>query len=190
MITRLVLFFLAAAFGAVGAFRLPRAKSWLAVAALTLSGPVAPALAEVDASSVRALEQVMRVQGSLKYVDETVNVEGNPRAVVQQINLLLSNYKLKDNVRLSLPLIADSGRREEARTHGVAAVEDLQLVSEYFDDDINETTGVKTPPAQVLKLALQATEAAGKELREFVSLLPQSVVADAKTKIDQEFSAP
>ena len=152
---------------------------------LSLGSPVFAV--EADPAQLRAVEQVLRVKSSLKYVDETINKEGNTRAVVTQINLLLSNYKLKDNVRLSLPLVVDSARREEARLHGVAAVEDLQVVSEYFDDDINDTTGQKTPPVAVLKLALQATEAADKELKEFFALFPSEVISASKSKVEAEF---
>ena len=152
---------------------------------LSLGSPVFAV--EADPAQLRAVEQVLRVKSSLKYVDETINTEGNTRAVVTQINLLLSNYKLKDNVRLSLPLVVDSARREEARLHGVAAVEDLQVVSEYFDDDINDTTGQKTPPVAVLKLALQATEAADKELKEFFALFPSEVISASKSKVEAEF---
>ena len=153
--------------------------------ALSLGSPVFAV--EADPDQLRAVEQVLRVKSSLKYVDETINKEGNTRAVVTQINLLLSNYKLKDNVRLSLPRVVDRARREEARLHGVAAVDDLQVVSEYFDDDINDTTGQKTPPVAVLKLALQATEAADKELKEFFALFPSEVISASKSKVEAEF---
>ena len=155
--------------------------------ATCLSSSTAVLAQDADPAAVNALEQVLRVQKSLKFVDETINNEGNPSSVVSQINLLLRNYKLKDNVRLSLSLIADGTRREEARTHGVAAIEDLQLVSEYFDDDINDTTGQKTPPRAVLQLAVQATAAANKELGDYKSLFPSEIMSDSVAKIAQEF---
>jgi len=162
-----------------------------AVAGATLAtclGGSGVALAQdADPAGVNALEQIMRVQRSLAYIDDTINNEGNPTAVVSQINLLLKNYKMKENVMNSLTLIADGARREEARTHGVAAIDDLQVVTEYFDDDINDTTGQKTPPRAVLQLAVQATAAANKELSELYRSFPSDIVSTSTNKVALEF---
>jgi hypothetical protein len=162
-----------------------------AVAGATLAtclGGSGVALAQdADHAGINALEQIMRVQRSLAYIDDTINNEGNPTAVVSQINLLLKNYKMKENVMNSLTLIADGARREEARTHGVAAIDDLQVVTEYFDDDINDTTGQKTPPRAVLQLAVQATAAANKELSDLYRLFPSDIVTTSTNKVALEF---
>ena len=156
-------------------------------------GIVAAALAvpvlayDAEPQQIRAVEQILRVQSSLRYVDDSINTEGNPSAVVRQVDLLLDNYKVKDNLRVSLELIPDNAKREEARQHGITAIEDLQLVGGYFEDDINNTTGRKTPPQAVLKLAAQATEAASRELKLFFSLLPADLVSEVKQKIEAEF---
>jgi hypothetical protein len=152
-----------------------------------LLGPVPSLALDADPAQVRAIEQIMRVQGSLRYVEDDINTKGDPSSVVSQINLLVRNYQLKDNVRISLGLIADSAKREEARTHGVAAIDDLQIVSEYYDDDINNTTGQKTPPQAVLKLAVQATEAANKEFKLLFAQFPEDVISVSKSKVDAEF---
>lgn len=159
-----------------------------ATLATCLGGNSAALAQDADPAAVNALEQIMRVQRSLKYIDDTINSEGNPTAVVSQINLLLKNYKMKDNVVRALPLITDGTRREEARTHGVAAIDDLQVVTEYFDDDINDTTGQKTPPRAVLQLAVQATAAANKEMSEFYRFYPSDIVATSTAKVALEFS--
>ena len=165
-----------------------RVGGGIVAAALAVPVLAVPVLAyDAEPSQVRAVEQILRVQNSLRYVDDSINTEGNPSAVVRQVDLLLVNYKVKDNLRVSLDLIPDKAKREEARQHGIAAIEDLQLVGGYFEDDINNTTGRKTPPQAVLKLAAQATEAASKELKQFFSLLPSDLVSEVKQKIEAEF---
>lgn len=165
------------------------AKRFIASAAIISSfhAPGAVIASDYSATQINAVDQIIRVQRSLSYIDETINKEGNPAAVVSQINLLLKNYKLKDNLRLSLDLIESSSKREDARVHGLSAIEDLQIVSEYFDDDINDTTGLKTPPRAVLQLALQATEAANKEFSELLRLFPSEIISSSKEKVTQEF---
>ena len=168
---------------------LRRVGGGIVAAALAVPVLAVPVLAyDAEPSQVRAVEQILRVQNSLRYVDDSINTEGNPSAVVRQVDLLLVNYKVKDNLRVSLDLIPDKAKREEARQHGIAAIEDLQLVGGYFEDDINNTTGRKTPPQAVLKLAAQATEAASKELKQFFSLLPSDLVSEVKQKIEAEFN--
>ena len=167
---------------------LRRVGGGIVAAALAVPVLAVPVLAyDAEPSQVRAVEQILRVQNSLRYVDDSINTEGNPSAVVRQVDLLLVNYKVKDNLRVSLDLIPDKAKREEARQHGIAAIEDLQLVGGYFEDDIINTTGRKTPPQAVLKLAAQATEAASKELKQFFSLLPSDLVSEVKQKIEAEF---
>lgn len=165
---------------------LRRISASLVGASLLSSSPVLAEVSPVDAQQQRAVEQIMRVQKSLKYIDDSIEKEGNPSAVVQQINLLLKNYKLKENLATSLNLIPQA-RREEARTHGTTALEDLQIVSEYFDDDIDNMSGKKTPPRQVLQLAMQASSAAAKELRELIAMYPSDVAGAAASTVGPEF---
>ena len=168
---------------------LQRATSAMVISLSLLSSGLpldARAADAVDPQQQLAVEQIMRVQKSLRYIDEAIEKEGNPSAVVQQINLLLKNYKVKENLQTSLPLVPQA-RREEARTHGITAIEDLQIVSEYFDDDIDDMSGRKTPPRQVLQLAVQASQAAAKEFRDLMTMYPSAVVATASNTVGPEF---
>ena len=164
------------------------ATSFVGLALLGPSVPPAVLAADVNPSQLRAVEQILRVQKSLKYIDESIEKEGSPAGVVQQINLLLKNYKLKENLQTSLPLIAGGDkRREEARIHGQTAIEDLVIVSEYYDDDIDDFTGKKTPPQKVLQLALQASAACSKELKELIAMYPTEVSQLAEKEVAVEF---
>ena len=50
--------------------------------------------------------------------------------------------------------------RNEAKFHGTSAVEDLSQVFEYFSDEIDNMSGNKFPPRQILSFSLEATKAA------------------------------
>ena len=181
--------------GRASAWRTPRftqlvksvSASVLVGATLLSPFAVRAEVSPVDAQQQRAVEQILRVQKSLKYIDDSIEKEGNPSAVVQQINLLLRNYKLKENLVTSLELVPKA-RREEARTHGITAIEDLQIVSEYFDDDVDNMSGKKTPPRQVLQLAMQASSAASKELRDLIAMYPSDVAGAAALTVAPEFA--
>ena len=127
-----------------------------------------PSLAINTDASTSAAANVMRVSYSLKLIDKSIITVGDVRLVVTQIDKLMSNYKLKDNLQLSLDLVGDNKKRDEARSHGLAAFEDLSLVKEYYSDEIDNMSGKKKIPREVLKFAAGASVAAQKEL-ELVS---------------------
>ena len=141
----------------------------------------------VDDSTSDALANVLRVSYSLKNVDETIEKGNDVKLVVQQISSLVKNYKLKDNLNLGLAAVSDA-KREEARGHARAAVEDLSLVSEYYEDDINDMTGKKTPPKEVLTLAIQATKATRSEIDAYLSLVPSDVAGQLQAQVKEEFA--
>jgi hypothetical protein len=66
----------------------------------------------------------------------------------------MTNYKLKDNLSSSLTLL-EKGKRNEAKTAGRTIIEDLSLVSEYFEDEIDDMSGRKRPPAGAFTFAQQ-----------------------------------
>lgn len=125
-----------------------------------------PSLAINTDASTTAAGNVLRVSYSLKLIDKSIENVGDVKLVVNQIGKLMQNYKLKDNLQLSLDLVLDNKKRDEARGHGQAAFEDLSLVSEYYSDEIDDMSGKKKIPREVLKFAAGASVAAQKELEE------------------------
>ena len=123
-----------------------------------------PSFAINTDASTSAAANVMRVSYSLKLIDKQITTVGDVRQVVTQIDKLMQNYKLKDNLQLSLDLIKEDRKRDEARSHGMAAFEDLSLVKEYYSDEIDNMSGKKIIPQEVLKFAAGASVAAQKEL--------------------------
>eukprot|EP01036_Dinobryon_divergens_P027871 gene27871-36720_t len=101
-----------------------------------------------------AIENIVRVYKSLQYIEEDIENKGDPKSVISQIKVLLKNYQLKDNVIISLEIEI----RNEAKFHGTSAVEDLSQVFEYFSDEIDNMSGNKFPPRQILSFALDATK--------------------------------
>ena len=95
-----------------------------------------PSLAINTDASTTAAANVMRVSYSLKLIDKQIETVGDVRQVVSQIDKLMQNYKLKDNLQLSLDLVGDNRKRDEAKSHGQAAFEDLSLVKEYYSDEV------------------------------------------------------
>lgn len=161
----------------------------LAVASLSVglvsSGPFA-ALAD-DYRSEAAVKNVARVYYSLGNVYDDIEKNGaDVTTVRKQIGLVQQNYKLRDNIRKSLDDI-EGKKREEAYTHGLSCVEDLALISEYFEDDIDDATGKKTPAKETLQLAEKAVVAARNELEAFIGYVPYGKSTLTTVKQD-EFS--
>jgi len=132
------------------------------------------------------LDQVARVYYSLPYIDESIEKE-TPTVVVGQVRLLLSNYALKDNVLKALDFIPSSAQREEGRIHGLAAYEDLAIVGEYFEDDVDNQSGKKQPPKEVLLFAQKAASASSKEFLLFKASLPLEAKAEWD-RVKEEFT--
>lgn len=110
---------------------------------------------------VNAVENIVRVYKSLKYIEEDIENKGDAMTVLSEIKALLKNYNLKENVLISLDLVSKQKEvRNEAKYHGTSAVEDLTQVFEYFSDEIDNMSGRKFPPRQILTFAQEATKAA------------------------------
>ena len=135
--------------------------------------------------AVRALESVERVADSLKFIEQDINNGGDAKSVVKQVKFLVQNYRLRDSVIASLPLARES-QRKEAREHGISALEDLASIYEYFDEDINDMSGKRTPPREVLGLAQDALVAARKEFGEYTKSYPTEVVQSIIAKLKSE----
>lgn len=108
-----------------------------------------PSFAINTDASTTAAANVMRVSYSLKLIDKQIETVGDVRQVVAQIDKLMQNYKLKDNLQLSLDLVGDNKKRDEAKSHGQAAFEDLSLVKEYYSDEVDDMSGKKKIPREV-----------------------------------------
>jgi hypothetical protein len=136
----------------------------------------------VDSNQFESLSNVVRVQRSLSYIKKDVESGSDVKNVISQIKLLLRNYKLKDSINNSLQLTKND-KREDARSYGNQAVEDLVLIFEYFTDGI---TDVSTP-RDVLQLTLDATKAAEKELDKYLQCFPNDIRTLVTNKINEEF---
>lgn len=152
------------------------AVSLLGSALLSTSGP-----------ALSSLEQVVRVRLSLDSVTESINSSSDSKLVVGQVRSLLKNYRLRDNA-LATASLAPGGRAGEARTHASAAVEDLTLVSEYFEEETDNMSGSKRLPREALQFAAQAVEAAGKELDQLLGLLPAELATEVLQRVRAEYS--
>ena len=149
---------------------LRRSLAAVSVSGLTLSGPLTVHAA--DFKSEAAAKSIARVYYSLGNVYDDIEKNGaDVTSVRKQIGLVQVNYKLKDNLRKCLDDI-ESKKREEAYTHGISCIEDLALISEYFEDDIDNETGKKTPAKETLQLAEKAVIAARNEIETFIGYLP------------------
>jgi hypothetical protein len=144
--------------------------------------------AKAESAVDNAIAQVVRVSYSLKYVDDTIEQSGDAGSVVTQIRQLLKNYKLKENLSDSLSVIP-SKKRDEAKLHAQAAVEDLSQIFEYFSDDVDNMSGRKIVPRAVLGFAQQAVKASKDELSQLIKLYPAEVAGPIITKVDAEFKS-
>lgn len=179
-------------FSSVRAWRLASSRKAICVASISalswlpLQTPSLVANA-ADYKSEGAVKNVARVYHSLNNVYEDIEKNGADASTVRKsVIILQDNYKLRDNIRKSLDDI-EGKKREEAYTHGLSCVEDLALISEYFEDDIDDATGKKTPAKETLQLAEKAVVAARTELDTFLSYVPYGKSTISSVKQD-EFS--
>lgn len=140
----------------------------------------------ISSENIKAVEVVIRVTNSLKYIEEDIANKGDPKDVLKQIKFLVNNYKLKDNVALALSTVVTN--KVDAKLHGTNAVEDLAQVFEYFADEIDNMSGNVLPPKDILMFADQATRAAEKELKLFLQSIPSDITDDVNQKLASEIS--
>lgn len=155
------------------------------IIAATTAGPMQQ-LAVAASTEEPALRNVARVYYSLAQVNEEIAKTADAASIRRQCNLLVSNYKLKDNLRMGLKESIPKKQRESARLHGVTALEDLALVNEYYEDDLNNQTGRKSPPREMLGIAEKATVAAREELKLYIMAAPSG--ASMLDDVKQEFT--
>ena len=99
---------------------------------------------EVDTGSsfYRSIMTIQRTRNSLGYILEDIANKGDAASIVSQVKFLVKNYQLSSNVQTSVGIIKDRKAREEATTHGKAAVEFLAQIYEYFSDQVDDLTGI------------------------------------------------
>ena len=150
---------------------------------LLLSSSI-PSHAAADEKQIEALKQVERVKVSLKYIQDDLEKASDAKPFIPQIKLLLNNYKFKENLQKGVSLAEKGQKREDAKSHANAAVDDLILITEYFD-------GVDDPKAvapKALKLTYDGASASIKEVDAFFASLPIEDVEPIKNAIKEEFS--
>ena len=156
------------------------------VVAVALLGSTC-AVGQDSAAFTGALEQVARVKLSLDLVNKEIETASDPGSIIKEIKLLMTNYKLKDNLAKSINL-ASAVNKINAKKHATAAYEDLAMIFEYFDDEVDNMTGKKSPSPKVLKLSFDATDAASKELDEFFRDFSSDISDQVLSKVKAEFS--
>ena len=140
---------------------------------------------DINSNQFNSLSNIVRVQRSLAYIQKDVESGNDVKSVINQIKLLLRNYKLRESISNALVLVNDN-KRDEARSIGNQAVEDLTLVFEYFSDGIS--TDISTiPPREILQLTIDATKAAEKDVEKYLSLFPSDIKTLVVNKINEEF---
>ena len=150
-----------------------------------LGSNLSPSYAIADEKQIEALKQVERVKVSLKYIQSDLEKASDVKPFIPQIKLLLKNYKFKENLQKGVNLAEKGQKREDAKLHANNAVDDLVLITEYFD-------GVDDPASvapKALKLTYDGAGASIKEVDAFFSSLPTEDVDSVKSAIKEEFSS-
>ena len=98
-------------------------------------------MVDTDSSFFRSIKTIQRTRNSLGYILEDIANKGDAASIVSQVKFLVKNYQLSSNVQTSVGIIRDRKAREEATTHGKAAVEFLAQIYEYFSDQVDDFTG-------------------------------------------------
>eukprot|EP01039_Chlorochromonas_danica_P001123 gene1123-1227_t len=135
-----------------------------------------------------SIENIERVVFSLKYMQDDIEKKGDPDAVVTQTKFLIRNYRLKDNLQYALTFLPEE-RREEAGKHAKSAVEDLSTIFEYFPEEVDNLTGRRSAPRELLSFGLEAVGAAKKELNAFLAAFPEDVVREVDDQVRREFTS-
>merc|ERR1719408_485717 len=151
---------------------------------LLLGSDLSPSHAAADEKQIEALKQVERVKVSLKYIQSDLEKASDAKPFIPQIKLLLRNYKFKENLQKGISLAEKGQKRDDAKLHANAAIDDLVLITEYFD-------GVDDPAAiapKALKLTYDGAGASIKEVDAFFSSLPTEDVDNVISAIKEEFS--
>jgi hypothetical protein len=131
--------------------------------------------------SLVALRNIQRVQESLQYVRQDIEKGSTPGEILKEVQILLKNYKLRENIDLSTQLVSKESRYD-AQKLGREAFEDLAQVTEYFPDEFDDVSGKKVVPQEILMFAQQATQSAEKKLNQMMTMFPSEALSSLKTE--------
>ena len=134
---------------------------------------------------VRAIETVERATDSLRLIQEEISSKGDTLSIISQIKFLLKNSNLKESLTISLESIEKSNQAD-AKEHIKNIVEYLSSIFEYYSDNVDDLTGKKSPPQEVLLLAQQAIAATDKELKALAAYYPTSITDEILKKLKAE----
>jgi len=138
---------------------------------------------------INCVKNVLRVKSSLKYIQSDIENVADMTKVINDIKSLQRNYRLEENIAKSVNLASSNQHKQEAKKHGLQAVEDISLIYEYFAGDVDDLTGkIKSTP-KVLSFALDATKAAEKELGLLTDELPSNIFTEANEAVKEEFAS-
>jgi len=152
-----------------------------------LAFPIQSLCTDIDESLDPALLSIVRVKYSIKSVNTDIeNGSSDARAVVKAVKSLIQNYDLRKNLKLAVKMAGSN--RVVAVEHASSAFEDLSSVFEYMTDDVDNMSGRKIPPRELLTFALQATSAATKELDLLLNDLPVELVGPVNAQVKKEFN--
>jgi len=124
----------------------------------------------IASDSMDAFRKIQQVQSSLKYIQDDIEKSGDPSLIIKEVKILLNNYQLKDSVSSSVNLISSRNNRDKALTLGKDAYEDLVQIIEYYPDYVDDMSGSRTPPQDVLSFAQLATKSADGKLKSMIGL--------------------
>lgn len=135
---------------------------------------------DIDQASKSALINVYNVFLNLKYVENDIENGKSTPTIVKEVRTLLTNYRLKDSLQKSVSL---SNNKKEAEVIGRTIIENLNLIFEYFEDDIDNMSGIKTPPKEVLLFAKSSLSATTTEFNKLFTLYPSNVIEKLKENV-------
>ena len=138
---------------------------------------------ELNSASISALENILRVSGSLKYILSDIDNGSDYKSIFSQVKLLLVNYKLRDNIQVAVATLP-SQSRSQGQQFGNDAYEYLIQISEYFKDGYD----IAATPRDILTFAQSGVQAAEKQLNSLVDLFPSDTKSQLRQKINEEFN--
>jgi len=132
---------------------------------------------DIDQVSKSALMNVYNVFLNLKYVENDIENGESSQTIIKEVRTLLTNYRLKDSLQ---KCVVFSNNKNEAESIGRNIIENLNLIYEYYEDNIDNMTGIKTPPREVLLFAKSSLSATTNEFNKLFNLYPSNIIEKVK----------
>lgn len=135
---------------------------------------------DIDQATKSALINVYNVFLNLKYVENDIENGESPQTIIKEVRTLLSNYRLKESLQKSVKLSKNKGEAEEISRN---IIENLNLIFEYYEDNIDNMSGLKTPPKEVLLFAKSSLSATAIEFNKLFNLCPSNIIEKLKETV-------